>query len=117
MRHVFAGERYRLAGLRIASLARRPKMQRETAKAADLDPLALGQCVAHDLAHLLQGQLDTLGREMLLLRRNDLDQFRLRHGASTFFSKITAPKAVFPRRGDSCCLLNDAATVIDGPDR
>ena len=75
MRNVLAGERDRFAGLRVAALARRAEMQREAAEAADLDALATRERVAHDLEHLLHRQLDVLGRKVLLLRGDDLDQF------------------------------------------
>src|SRR5262249_53733989 len=48
VRHVLAGERDRLARLRIASLARRPEVQREATKPPDLDALSLGERIAHD---------------------------------------------------------------------
>ena len=75
MRNVLAGERDRLAGLRIAALARRTEMQREAAEAADLDALAAGERVAHDLEHLLDRELDVLRGQVLLLGGDDLDQF------------------------------------------
>src|ERR1700728_1259668 len=81
VRHVLTGERDRLAGLGIASLARRTEVQRETTEAADLDALALRERIAHDLEDLLQRQFDVLRRQVLLLRGDDLDQFRLRHCA------------------------------------
>src|SRR6185312_14096365 len=82
VRNVLAGERDGLAGLGIAPLAGRSKVQREAAKAANLDALTLGQGIAHDLQNLLQRELDVLGRQMLLLRRDDLDELRFRHGRS-----------------------------------
>src|ERR1700683_3669186 len=82
VRHVLAGPRHGLAGFRVPALARRREMQREAAEAADLDAIALGQRVAHDLEHLLECELHILGRQMLLLRGDDLDQFRFRHSAS-----------------------------------
>jgi hypothetical protein len=54
-------------------------MQGETAEAANLDALACRQRIAHDLKHLLQGKFHILGRQMLLLSGDDLDEFRLRH--------------------------------------
>src|SRR5690349_10766424 len=62
VRNVLAGERNGLAGLRIATLAGRPEVQREAAEAANLDALAGRQRVAHDLQELLDGQLDVLRR-------------------------------------------------------
>src|SRR4051812_13759038 len=50
---VLTGQGDGLAGLGIASLPRRPKMQREAAEAADLDALPLGERIAHDLQNLL----------------------------------------------------------------
>jgi hypothetical protein len=75
VRHVLAGERHGFAGLGVAALARRAEMQREAAETADLDALAAGQRVAHDLEHLLDRQLDVLGGQVLLLGGDDLDQF------------------------------------------
>jgi hypothetical protein len=75
MRDVLAGKRDGLAGLRVAPLARRAEMERKAAEAADLDALAASERVAHDLEHLLHRQLDVLGRKMLLLGGDDLDQF------------------------------------------
>src|SRR5690348_1660553 len=79
VRYVLARKRHRLAGLRIAPLTRRPKVQREAAEAPDLDALSLRKRIAHDLENLLQRQLDVLGRQVLLLGGDDLDQFGLRH--------------------------------------
>ena len=44
-----------------------------------LDALARRQSIAHDLEHLLQGKLDILSRQMLLLGSDEFDEFRLRH--------------------------------------
>src|SRR5262245_8831495 len=79
MRHVLARQRDGLAGLRVAALAWRAEMEREAAEAADLDAAALGERVAHDLEDLLDGQLDVLGGQVLLLRCNELDEFRFGH--------------------------------------
>src|SRR5580698_5118448 len=70
MGYVFAGQCDGLAGLGIASLPRRPEVQREAAETPDLDALTLRQGIAHDLKNLLQRQLNVLGRQMLLLRRD-----------------------------------------------
>src|SRR5690606_28409794 len=79
VRHVLAGQRHGLAGLGIAPLPGRAEVQREAAETPDLDALALRQRIAHDLQDLLQRQLDVARRQVLLLGRDDLDQFRLRH--------------------------------------
>src|SRR6185295_15547290 len=79
VRHVLARKRHRLAGLRIPALTRRPEVQRKAAEPADLDALTGGECVAHDFQNLLQRQLHVLGGQVLLLGRNDLDEFRLGH--------------------------------------
>jgi hypothetical protein len=76
---MFAGQRDGLAGLRIAALPRRAKVQRKAAETAYLDALARRQRVAHDFQKLLDGQLDILRGQMLLLRRYDLNEFRFRH--------------------------------------
>src|SRR5512134_678452 len=81
MRHVLACKRDRLAGLRITTLSRRPEMQAEAAETADLDALALGERIAHDLQYLLHRQLDVLRRQVALLRGDELDELRLRHAA------------------------------------
>src|SRR5688500_12208484 len=79
VRHVLARQRDGLAGLRVAALARRAEVQREAAEAADLDAAALGERIAHDLEDLLDRQLDVLGGQVLLLRCNELDEFRFGH--------------------------------------
>src|SRR6478752_5209214 len=79
MRNMLAGKRHRLTGLGITSLPRRTEMQREAAKAADLDALALCECIAHDFQDLLESQLHVPGGQMLLLGGDDLDEFRFRH--------------------------------------
>src|SRR6185503_15506088 len=79
VRHVLARERHGFAGLRVAALTRRAKVQREAAEAADLDAFTRGERIAHDLQDLLQRQLHVLGGQVLLLGRNDLDEFRLGH--------------------------------------
>src|ERR1043165_6660429 len=83
MRHVLAGQRDGLAGLRVTALARRTEVQREAAEAADLDATALRQRVAHDLEDLLDRQLDVLGGQVLLLRCNELDEFRFGHARAS----------------------------------
>src|SRR5205823_1937756 len=79
VRHVRTGERHSLADLGVAPMTRRPKVQREAAEAANLDALALRERVAHDLENLLQRQLDVLGRQVLLLGSDYLDELRLGH--------------------------------------
>src|SRR5450759_258297 len=81
VRYVLSRQRDRLASLGISALARRAQMQREAAEAADLDALALRQSIAHDLENLLQRKLDILRGQMLLLRCDDLDEFRFRHAS------------------------------------
>src|ERR1700736_2226265 len=81
VRDVLARERHRLAGLGVASLARRAGMEGEAAEAADLDALSLGERIAHDLQNLLQRELNILRRQMLLLGGDDLDEFGLGHAA------------------------------------
>ncbi len=67
MRDVFAGKRNRFAGLRVAADARWPEMQRETPETSDLDPLALGQRVAHQVQQVLDSQFHVLRGKMFLL--------------------------------------------------
>ncbi|MNC91413.1 hypothetical protein D3C83_76720 [compost metagenome] len=54
-------------------------MQRETSEAPDLDALPARERLAHEFENMLHGQLDVLGREVLLVSRNRLDQFRFCH--------------------------------------
>jgi hypothetical protein len=61
VRNEFAVEADGLTGLGIAADARGAVVQRETAEAADPDPLAGGQGLSHLLKHGLDGQLDILG--------------------------------------------------------
>jgi len=65
-------------------------MQREAAETADFDALSLRERIAHDLEYLLQRELHILGWQVLLLRSNDLDEFRFRHE----FASTHAVKAV-----------------------
>ena len=62
VRYMFAGKRHRLAGLRIAALPRRPKMQREAAESANLDAFSGRQRIAHDLQQLFHGEFHVLRR-------------------------------------------------------
>src|SRR5258708_15404404 len=79
VRHVLAVQRHGFARLGIAPLPRRPEVQRKAAEAADLDPIALRQRVAHDLQHLLEREFDVLGRQVFLLGGYYFYQFGLRH--------------------------------------
>src|SRR6267154_1671213 len=79
VRHVLAVQRHGFTRLGIAPLPRRPEVQRKTAEAADLDPIALRQGVAHDLKHLLESELHVLGRQVLLLGSYYFYEFGLRH--------------------------------------
>src|SRR5208282_5988891 len=62
MRNMLPGERHRFAGLRIATLPRRAKMQREAAETANFDPFARCQRIAHDFQQLLHCELHVLRR-------------------------------------------------------
>ena len=73
MRHVFASQRHRFARFRVAALAGRPEMQRETAKPTDFDALAVGEGVTHDIEQLLDRQLHILRRKVLLLGSHQFD--------------------------------------------
>src|SRR5579875_302764 len=81
VRHVLSGERHGLARLRVPPLAGRPEVQREAAESADLDALPLRERIAHDLEDLLERELHILRGQMLLLRRDDLDELGFRHVA------------------------------------
>src|SRR5579875_3430890 len=78
VRHVLSGERHGLARLRVPPLAGRPEVQREAAESADLDALPLRERIAHDLEDLLERELHILRGQMLLLRRDDLDELGFR---------------------------------------
>src|SRR3954468_18545160 len=80
VRNVLAGERHGFAGLGITALPRRPEVQRERAEATYLDAISRRQGIAHDLEDLLERELHILGGQMLLFRRDDLDELGLRHG-------------------------------------
>src|SRR6202043_3885973 len=98
MRNVLTGERDGLAGFRIAALARWPEVQREAAEAADLDAFPLGERITHDFQDLLQRQLHVFRRQMLLLRRDDLDEFRLRHGCRHKVSSRATREMIYEAR-------------------
>src|SRR6187549_3405194 len=83
VRNVFAGQRHRLAGLGIAALPRRTEVQRERAEAPYLDAISRRQGIAHDLEDLLERELHILGWQMLLFRRDDLDELGLGHRPPT----------------------------------
>src|SRR5262245_31693464 len=82
MGNVFAGERDRIAGLRIAPESRRPEMERKTPEAADLDAFAARERVAHDLEQVLDRQLHVFRRQVFLLLRDDLDQLGFGHAST-----------------------------------
>src|ERR1700733_11137569 len=102
MGYVFAGQRHGLAGLGIAPLARGSKVQRETAEAPDLDALTLGQGVTHDLQDLLQCQLNILGGQMLLLGRDDFNQFRFGHRVPSLVMRTSVTAYRHPPRMSVC---------------
>ncbi len=79
VRDIFSGQGHSLARLRVSTLAWRTKMQRKTTEPTNLDSLTRRERVTHDLENLLQGELDILRRQMLLLGGNQFDEFRLRH--------------------------------------
>ena len=59
------------------------------------DALSQGERIAHDLEDLFQRELDILGRQMLLLRGDDLDEFRLGHQLrSPICSLSSSPRLV-----------------------
>ena len=83
VRHVLGRERDRGAGLGISTHAPRTEVQREAAEAADLDALAAREAVGHMLEYRLHRELDVPIRQLRLLLRDALDQFRFGHGIRT----------------------------------
>lgn len=75
MRHILARQGDRITGLGIAAHARRAKMQRETAEAANLDAPPRRQGIAHLFQYRLDGKFDVLAGKMALFPGDDLDQF------------------------------------------
>src|SRR5208282_387559 len=92
MRHVLTRQRYGLAGLRIAALPRRTEMQGKTPESPNLYALPGRERIAHDFQQLLDGELDILRRQMLLLSRNDLNEFRFRHYRSVRITNHSGPR-------------------------
>src|SRR4051794_35756258 len=90
VRDVLAGERHGFTGLGVAALPWRPEMQREGAEAPYLDAISSRQGIAHDLQDLLERELDILGGQMFLFRRDDLDELGLRHGPLSCVAFLTA---------------------------
>src|SRR5664279_5104112 len=70
---------YLLAGLGIASGARRPVVQAEAAEPADLDAFALREGLAHRVEDHLDRKLGILGYQLRKLRREAVDQLRFGH--------------------------------------
>src|SRR6187551_1275064 len=102
VRNVLAGQRHRFAGLGIAALPWRPEVQREGAEAPYLDAISSRQGIAHDLEDLFERELDILGGQMFLFRRDDLDELGLRHGPSLFdIEKDRRPQISDPRSAPS----------------
>jgi hypothetical protein len=66
MRDVFTGQGYGLARLRVSANSGWAKVQREAAKPANFDALALGQRVAHQVQKVFHSQLDIFGWKVLL---------------------------------------------------
>src|SRR5271170_5676603 len=98
VRHMLAGQGDGFAGFRISALSWRPKMQREAAKTTYFDALACRQRIAHDFQELFDGQFDILRRQMLLLGRNDLNEFRFRHYRSVGITSHTFKSAGAAKR-------------------
>src|SRR5690606_30227636 len=86
MRHVLARKRNRIAGLRISPHSRRTIVQREAAEAPYLDTFAARQRLAHQLEDVLDRELHVLGRQVLLIAGDGLDQLGLRHSATASIS-------------------------------
>src|SRR5262245_38759333 len=94
---MLAGKRHGLTRLRVTPLPRRTEMQREAAEPADLDALTLCEFLAHDLQDLLQRQLHVARGQVLLLGRDDFDEFRLGHAGPSW--KAPAPRVSRDTRG------------------
>src|SRR5690606_25395497 len=81
MGNMLARQRDGFAGLGIAAGARRAVVQRKTAKAPDLDALAVGQGASHHLQQRLHRKIDVVGLQVPLALGEDFDEFGLGHGA------------------------------------
>src|SRR5690625_1565751 len=79
MRNVLARQSHGFTGAWIATHARGTVAQRETAKAANLDTLTLGQRTAHLLKDTAYCQLNIGMTQMLLLSSQIVNQFGLCH--------------------------------------
>ena len=75
VRHVLPGQGNGFTRLRIAANAWRPKVQRKTAESANLDPLPLGERVAHQIEQVFDREFDVLGRQMFLFARDNFYEF------------------------------------------
>src|SRR5690606_20762384 len=98
MRNMLAGKGNGIAGLRIATDAWRTIVQRETAKTADLDAIAVRQSAAHLLKHGLDGKIDVFRLEMRLAQSQRLDEFGFGHaGAVASVNRAITLKRSGPR--------------------
>jgi len=75
VRHVFAGQRYSLTSFGITSNSRRSKVERKTAKSANLDTFAASEGIAHQIQQVLDGKLNILCGQMLLLSGDHFYEF------------------------------------------
>src|SRR6187401_2510228 len=98
VRNVFAGQRYRLAGLGIAALPRRTEVQRERAEATYFDAISRRQGIAHDLEDLLERELHILGWQVFLFRRDDFDELGLGHRPLTRVAFVGSGVPINDRR-------------------
>src|SRR5262245_35087065 len=80
MRHVLLGHLHLLARLRVPADARRPIVEAEAAKAADLDAVPGQQRSGHRVENHLHRVLGVLRHQLRVALREPSNQFRLRHG-------------------------------------
>ena len=78
--NVLGRQGYRGTGFGISPHAPGAKMQRKAAEAANFDALSTGQAIGHVLEHRFHGELDVPIRQLRLLLRDALDEFRFSHG-------------------------------------
>ena len=103
VRDVLRWEGHRCAGLGVSSDPPGSEMEREAAKAPNLDSVATRETLRHVLEDRLDRQLDVPVDELGLLLRNPFDQLRLRHlpVPPPFNGKPRRSDNALPSRGDA----------------
>src|SRR6478735_8250149 len=95
MGHALLGDLHAFTGARIASDARRAPVDREAAEAADLDPMAAHQRVAHGVEDGLDGVFGVAVRELRKAGCEFFDEIGAGHGKKCRRKKRTGWR---PRR-------------------